>query len=132
MTRTLHVHIGPRPERTDLEESLAAIDAGDDTSTAPSRLTVESLETFNRVFRPTNLELLQAIAKHDPGSIRELARLVDRHPPEVTENVAELENYGLIEVETEGRSKRPRVWYDEISVEGDVSLQGSDTETAPA
>lgn len=132
MTRTLHVHIGPRPDRNDLEETLAAIDAGDDVSASPSRLTVESLGTFNRVFRPTNLELLQAIAEHEPDSIRQLARLVDRHPPEVTENVTELENYGLIEVETDGRAKRPRVWYDEISVEGDVSLQGDDAETAPA
>lgn len=132
MTRTLHVHIGSRPDHTDLEESLAAIDAGDDISAAPSRLTVESLATFNRVFRQTNLELLQAIAEHEPASIRELARLVGRHPPEVTENVTELENCGLIEVETDGRSKRPRVWYDEISVDGDVSLRGDDAEAARA
>lgn len=132
MPRTLHVHIGSAPDRTDLEATLAAIDDGQSVSGQPSRLVVESLETFQRVFRSTNLELLQAIATHEPESIRALARLVDRHPPEVTDNVNELENYGVIEVEREGRAKRPTVWYDEIEVEGGISLHESDPDAAPA
>lgn len=132
MTRTLHVHIGSTPDRTDLEATLAAIDDDQSVSGQPSRLVVESFETFQRVFRSTNLELLQAIATHEPESIRALARLVDRHPPEVTDNVNELENFGLIEIERDGRSKRPTVWYDEIEVEGGITLQESDPDTAPA
>lgn len=134
MTRTLHVHIGSGPDRSDLEETLAAIDAGDDVEPEPSHLTVENLETFWRIFRPTNLALLEAIAEHEPESIRALARLVDRHPPEVTENVTELADYGLIELQEAGRAKQPRVWYDEIEFSGDVSLHdvddGSDLSTA--
>lgn len=133
MTRTLHVQIGSTPDRSDLGDTLAAIDAGEEVSPPPSRMAVESLETFHRVFRPTNLELLHAIAEHEPESIRELARLVDRHPPEVTDNVTELANYGLIELEENGRAKRPTVWYDEIQVEGDISLRESpSTDPAPA
>ena len=90
MTRTLHITIGTRPDRSDLEDTLGAIDAGENIDPKPSRLSIESLATFGRIFRPTNLELLEAIVDHDPASIRELARLVDRHPPEVTENVHEL------------------------------------------
>jgi len=128
MTQTLHVHIGSGPDRSELQETLAAIDAGDDVEPEPSRLVVESLETFGRIFRATNLELLEAIAEHKPESIRELAKLVDRHPPEVTENVHELADYGIITLEEHGQAKRPRVWYDEIEITGDVSLQNIDSD----
>lgn len=123
MTQTLHVHIGSSPDRSELQDTLAAIDAGDDVEPEPSRLVVESLETFGKIFRATNLELLEAIAEHEPDSIRELTRLVDRHPPEVTENVRELADYGIITLEEAGQAKRPRVWYDEIEITGDVPLQ---------
>ena len=48
---------------------------------------------------------------------RELARLLDRGPAEVLDNVNELEDYGLLRLEQEGRAKRPVVWYDELDVE---------------
>ncbi|NLV08353.1 MarR family transcriptional regulator [Halomicrobium mukohataei] len=135
MTRTLHITIGTRPDRSGLEETLGAIDAGEDVASQPSRLSIESLATFGRIFRPTNLELLEAIVEHEPDSIRELARLVDRHPPEVTENVNELADYGLIELEENGRAKRPIIWYDEIEFSGDISLRdmdvGGDVSAAP-
>lgn len=127
MTRTLHITIGTRPDRSGLEDILAAIDEGEDVEANPSRLSIESLATFGRLFRPTNLTLLEAIVNHEPDSIRELARIVDRHPPEVTENVHELADYGLIELKDEGRAKRPTVWYDEFEFAGEVPLQGLDT-----
>ncbi|WP_348533564.1 hypothetical protein [Haloarcula laminariae] len=129
MTRTLRITIGTRPERNSLEDTLGAIDAGDGVYPNPSRLSIESLTTFGRIFGPTNLELLEAIVQHNPSSIRELARLVDRHPPEVTENVHELADYGLIELEDESRAKRPTVWYDELEFSGAVPVQGLDTDS---
>lgn len=127
MTRTLHVYIGTAPDRTDLEDRLGQIDDGEDGEPRRSRLIIESLDTLGRVFRPTNLELLEAIAEHSPKSIRELARIVDRHPPEVTQNISELVDYGLVELEEDGRAKRPAVWYDEIEISGGVTLTPSDT-----
>ncbi|WP_049927598.1 HVO_A0114 family putative DNA-binding protein [Halopiger goleimassiliensis] len=132
MTRTLHVRIGSSSDRNDLEDTLATLDA-DGTEAVdpkPSTLTVDDLETFGRIFRPTNLELLEAIANHEPESIRELARLVDRHPPEVTQNVTELSDYGLVELEPNGRAKRPTIWYDEIDV--DIPLGKHSPDVAPA
>jgi len=117
MTRTLHVRVGTDVDRSDLDDRLAAIDAGEEVDPRPSIFSVEDVETLGRIFRPTNLALLQAIAEHDPESIRALARAVDRHPPEVLENVTELENYGLIELREEGRSKRPVLFYDDIDIE---------------
>ena len=117
MPHTLHVTIGTPADRFDLDDRLAAIDAGEDVEPADATLAVESLETFGRVFRPTNLRLLEAITSHEPESLRELARIVDRNPPDVLDNINELETYGLIELVKEGRSKRPVVWYDEINAD---------------
>lgn len=124
MTRTLHVTIKPT-DRSDLEERLETIDAGEDVPPGEPTLSIEDLATFGRIFRSTNLELLEAIVEHEPESIRELARFVDRHPPEVLENVNELTDYGLIELEQHGQSKRPVVWYDEIDI--DLQLTGADS-----
>jgi predicted transcriptional regulator len=117
MTTTLHVRIGSKPDRSTLEDDLEAIDTGGMPSANESTLSVADLETFGRIFRPTNLEFLEAIVEHEPESIRGLARLVDRNPPEVLDNVNELEDYGLIELREEGRSKRPVVWYDELDID---------------
>lgn len=134
MTRTLEIHVGRPPETSTREQRLKAITEGADVEPKPSRLTVESLETFGRIFRQTNLELLSAIVEHEPASIRELARLVDRHPPEVTENLHELADYGVVELLEDGRAKRPTVWYDELKLSGAVPLQQltPDTETSVA
>lgn len=120
MTRTLHVTIGAAGEREDLEETLASIDDGEPIEPRDPTLVLEDLETFGRVFRATNLEVLEAIVRHEPSSIRELADALDRHPPDVLANVRELADYGLLELERDGRAKRPVVWYDVIDV--DISL----------
>lgn len=117
MTRTLHVRIDASPDHDKIEERIAAVERGEDVEPAEPTLYLESLDTFGRVFRSTNLELLRAIVEHEPSSIRELARVVDRNPPEVLDNVNELEQYGLVEFETDGRAKRPTVPYDDIDVD---------------
>lgn len=125
MTRTLHVRI-KRTDQTDLEDRLEAIDAGEEVDPGEPTLSIEDLETFGRIFRATNLELLEAIVEHEPESIRELARLVNRNPPDVLENVHELADYGLLELEDDGQAKRPVVWYDEI--EADLPLTDADNQ----
>lgn len=122
MPRTLHVTIGS-PDRSDLEDTLAAIDAGKDVEPTDPTLAVADVETFGEIFRPTNLTLLRAIAEHEPDSIRELARIVERHPPDVHSNIHELVDYGLVDLEDAGQSKRPVIRYDEI--EADIPLVGS-------
>ncbi|MGQ3413635.1 HVO_A0114 family putative DNA-binding protein [Natrinema sp. LN54] len=130
MTQTLHVRVNSSSDRSDLEDTLAVLDADESVDQKPSMLSIEGLETFGRIFRPTNLELLEAIADHEPESIRELARTVDRHPPEVTDNVTELADYGLVDLEENGRAKRPVVWYDEIDV--DIPIGQHSPDVAPA
>lgn len=127
---TLHVRIGDTSNRDDLETTLSAIDAGEQPPPEDPTLSIESLATFGRVFRATNLELLDAVVTHKPSSIRALARLVDRHPPEVTENVNELADYGLLELRQDGRAKRPVVPYDDIDVDIPLGEHTSDTARA--
>jgi len=131
MTQTLYVTIDS-PDRSGLEDRLKAIDTGEDVTRSDPTLAIEDLETFGRVFRSTNLELLEAIVEHNPASIRELARLVDRNPPKVLENVNELADYGLLELEEEGRAKRPVVWYDEIDVDLPLTSTGAQRDAANA
>jgi predicted transcriptional regulator len=57
----------------------------------------------------TKLGLLEAIIEQEPESIRELARVVDRISAEILENVNELADYGLVELEENGRAKQPVV-----------------------
>lgn len=115
MTRTLKIRLGSR-DHDGLEDALGELDAGEAIDARPAVLTVESLRTIGRIFRPINLELLGAVLDHEPSSIRELARCVDRHPPEVLDNVHELADYGLLVLQEEGRATRPVVWYDELDI----------------
>lgn len=108
----------------DLDDRLAALDRGDDIEPSEPVLSIESLASLGRILRETNLELLEAIATHEPSSIRDAARLVDRGPAEVLDNVNELEAYGLLRLEQDGRSKRPVVWYDELDIDIQVPIGG--------
>lgn len=124
---TLHVTIGADSNRSELKERLGKLDAGEEIEPAEPTLSIADIETFGTIFRPTNLALLEAIVEHEPESMRELARIVDRHPPEVHSNIHELVDFGLVELEDAGRSKRPVVWYDDIDVAIPLRSDGSES-----
>ncbi|AWB28486.1 HVO_A0114 family putative DNA-binding protein [Halococcoides cellulosivorans] len=84
---------------------------------APSRLSFETTDQLAQVFTPRAMDLLKAIAEHEPSSIREAARLVDRDIKQVSGNLERLEEYGVVEFVDEGRAKRPVVPYDEIDIQ---------------
>lgn len=128
---TLHVRLtSPGDFFDDLEAVAARVDDGEAVTPDDEGpvLYVENLAALSRVFRETNLELLEAAAEHEPDSVRELARLVDRGPKEVLENVDELEDYGLLRLEDEGRAKRPVVWYGELDIDVRIPLRDPDDE----
>lgn len=139
MTRTLHIRFGTDDAFDGVIDDLETVDAGgeleagDAVDADESVLAVESTDTLGRILRPTNLDILRAIVQQEPASIRELARILGRGPAEVLENVNELEQYGLIAFERDGRSKRPVVWYDEIDVDIDLSsFEREDADATPA
>jgi predicted transcriptional regulator len=113
--RTMHIRFG-RGNGERVEETLKALDRGETPEPYFERVYRDE-DNLHRVTRPKNLELLQTLAREQPESIRETARLVGRDVRQVYRNLEELEDLGLIEFEENGRSKQPTVWYDEITVE---------------
>jgi predicted transcriptional regulator len=84
---------------------------------------------LNLVTRPTNLQLLRAIVRENPKSIRETVRFVDRGIRQVHRNLRELEELGMIDRlnHDPGKPTEPQVWYDTIAV--DLPLDPSDEPT---
>lgn len=133
MTTTLHVTIESGEEfHARVLDDLEAFEQGelDDTGDR-HELSLPDERALSRVFSANNIELVRTIAEHDPASMRETARLVNRGVKEVSHNLNELERLGLIEFEQGGRSKRPIVWYDEIDVAIEMPI-GQAGEPRPA
>ena len=113
--RVLHIRFR-RGDDQQLRDALDALDRGE-TPEPVLEVVYHDIQDLHRVTRPKNLELLRAIVREEPTSIRETARLVERDVRQVHRNLEELEELGLIEFEENGRSKRPTVWYDTIEVD---------------
>ena len=116
--RTLHIRFQTGTD-SDIGETLAALDRGEDID-PHFEVVFHDIDDVHRVTRPKNLELLRAIVQHEPDSIRETARLVDRDVRQVHRNLTELADLHLLELVDDGQSKQPRVWYDAIDI--DLSL----------
>lgn len=117
--RTLHVRFRESDEER-IETTLAALDRGE-TPVPFFEVVFHDPEDVHRVTRPQNLELLRAIVQHEPGSIRETARIVGRDVRPVHRNLSELEALHLIELVDDGQAKRPHVWYDAIDIDLDLA-----------
>lgn len=110
------------------EEAYKRIEALENDEEIEDRhiLVLDTEADLQRLLSPANLELLRAIREHEPESMRAAAELVDRDFKEVHRNLTELERLNVIEFETDGRSKRPIVRFDEIDVELSLDSVSSD------
>lgn len=125
--RVLHIRF-QRSDEQRIGETLKALDRGE--SPEPYFETVfHKMDDLQTVTRPTNLTLLRTIARQQPTSIRETARLVDRDVRQVHRNLEELAELGVIDLEADGRTKRPTVWYDSIEVDLPLFDSENNTET---
>jgi len=115
--KVLEVRVSDGKDDEDpVEEAMKALDR--DEEPEPSYgLTLGSEDRLKQVLSDKNVELIRAIARKEPESIRELARLVERDVRQVHDAVKGLETLGLVELKEEARSKKPTVWYDSISVD---------------
>lgn len=99
----------------DVKADMRRLD--DEETPQPKRtLSLPDEAALSRVLNAKNVGLLRAIVRESPASVRELSRIVDRDVKNVSTAVNELESLGLLDLESEGRAKRPTVWYDEIDV----------------
>jgi predicted transcriptional regulator len=121
--RRLNIGIRSRTERSKaLHEAIRRVGRGDRRPQQPG-LYFESVDELRRILTEKRLGLLLAIARHRPASVHELAGLVARDYKNVSGDIALLERFGLVSLETrsgKGRAQTPTVPYDEIHVTIDL------------
>ncbi|MDL0129130.1 transcriptional regulator [Halobacterium salinarum] len=130
---TLKVTVG-KHDRLDqrTRSRIKAAQEGEDLDDAQPVLNFESYAELSRLLSPKNLELLETISEHDPESISEAAKLVDRDYKQVHQNLSELEDIGVITFEHSDASqaKQPKLAYDGLEI--DIPFTGSNGNTSPA
>jgi len=116
MTRTLVVTV-ESDEAFD-DEVRSAIERLQDGETVDSTHTVSvpSEELLAETLTATTLALLRALSTHEPASIRETARLVERDVKNVHDELMRLEAMGIIRFEEVGQAKQPIFPFDELLV----------------
>lgn len=119
--RTLTVRVDtPESAFDKLSERFAALDHG--KSPEPLfEVVLQREKDLQRLLNPRTIRLVRTIARQEPSSIRETARLVERDVHQVHDDLHELERMNLIDFEEDGRAKRPTVWYDDVEIELPVS-----------
>ena len=105
-----------------LREAMRRVASGDRTP-EKAGLYFENIEELRRILTEKRLELLFAISRHRPESVRQPAGLVERDYKNVNTDVALLQRLGLVTLEAKrarGRAQVPIVPYDEIQVTIDL------------
>jgi len=81
-----------------------------------------SVETFAKVLSDQNRELLALIAKENPKSISELARMSGRAQSNLTRTLKNMESYGFVTMKTGERGcKQPFVSYSGIVLDMSIA-----------
>lgn len=129
--RVLEVRVQSFDEFAD--ESKAALrKALEDEEYEPAVLAFETPGQAFSLFTDARYELLETIRREQPGSIRELARVLDRDVSAVHRDLDALAEYGIVEFEQEGRAKRPMVGYEEIRIDVDLTFGDASEESNAA
>ena len=109
--------------KEDILETAAEVNEGDEPG--PDKLSFSDPGQIARILTQKRLELIRTVMLEEPESMRALARLVDRNPKEVNDDVHLLEEYGIITLKQDGRAKRPVVPYDRIEFAVTLELDES-------
>ena len=75
-----------------------------------------SIESVAQVLSTRNQALLRLIREVEPESVTELAALSGRKQGNLTRTLKTLQRYGLVDVETAGRARKPRAMADRFEV----------------
>ena len=89
-------------------------------------------DEFQKVFSAERLKLLTVIARNEPSSIRELARMVERDVKNVYNDLKLLYSHGLVEFEERKGRKVPVVPYRKLKIEfaDEIRLETSEKKIA--
>jgi len=127
--KTLEVRLDGEDQTEQVLADIQAMERGEDV---PERhvLVLDTEAELQRLLSPANLDLLRAIRRHEPESMRAVAELVDRDFKDVHRNLTELDGLNVIDLIEAGRSKRPVVRFDEIDINLSLDSNGRETATA--
>ncbi|WP_171006594.1 HVO_A0114 family putative DNA-binding protein [Halalkalirubrum salinum] len=114
---------------TDVREAIAAQADGKRTDSPPT-IAFESYDDLMSTLTPRVLDLIKAVRRKEPDSINAAARVVDRDVKNVHEELTGLAQLGIIYFVAEGRSKRPVVWFDELSITLPFDTESEDAAAA--
>lgn len=105
-------------ETNPYEEGLEAIQQLKDGESVdqPAVVRFPNEAALAEVFNKRTYRLLRVIRDEQPASIRETARLVSRDKKNVHEELTTLEALGVIELNEDGRAKKPVFPYEELVV----------------
>ena len=136
---TLHITVGDRDQLR--EDALEFVRTGEnnDLEAEDEKMTLQfgSYDDLVDSLTPLRLELVRAIVEHEPESMREAARLVDRDISDVHADLKHLEVLGILSLEGggPGGAMRPVVPFDRIEMHIDYPLledSGADSASAQA
>jgi predicted transcriptional regulator len=122
--RRFNIGVRGADERSNaLRQALRRAAHGECTPHQELELYFENVEMLRQVLTEKRLELLLAITRNRPASVRELAELVGRDYKNVSTDFSLLERLGIVAREArngKGRARTPTVLYDEIQVTIDL------------
>ena len=122
--RRINIGIRTRAQRSKaLREALKRVAGGSNRTSAEAGLYFESVAELRQILTQKRLELLQAITRHRPSSVQQLAKLLRRDYKNVSTDVTLLERLGLVKLEAkrgQGGSQALTVPYDEIRMTIDL------------
>jgi len=96
-------------------DAIDSLETGDGVDT-PDTVSFASAASLFETFNPRTIRLLETVVDHEPASIRETARLVDRDVSNVHDELSELHRLGFVTFEQDGRAKRPVFPYDKLLI----------------
>jgi predicted transcriptional regulator len=113
----------------DVAEEIETLEREEAVTTTPT-LSFTSYDDLMETLTPRVLDLIEAIRQDNPSSINDAARIVDRDVKNVYEELNHLAQLGIIFFEDEGQSKRPVVWFDELTINLPFDPESGDTTAA--
>ena len=109
MAKTLTIEIKPAGEALEsFGETFKALEAGRQVRRRQG-VYFTSIEAARNLLTPSRLALLRAIRAKRPGSVYELAKLVERDLKNVQGDLQTLERYGLVRLNMSRRPGRRKV-----------------------
>ncbi len=83
----------------------------------------ESVQSMAQVLSNANQELLEAILRHEPASMKELADITGRKPGNLSRTLHNMQRYGLVELRKQKTTLKPIVKARDFRIEFGLNVE---------